>query len=151
MRGSSWLAANQLASQEGLWIMEWVSKYVSKQASKGKSQLRYRIDTDQINFLSTLNHTYLESGYRSFAIVILVGLTTLLSSFPTTSHTLFLLCRRVLSFPLCDPLVVILSAFITFFVSIFSLSAPFLPVIFCCTSLSISVEVWCLVGIVSGV
>jgi len=27
MRGISWLAANQLASQEGLCTMEWVSKY----------------------------------------------------------------------------------------------------------------------------
>ena len=28
MRGISWLAANQLASQEGLCTMEWVSKYI---------------------------------------------------------------------------------------------------------------------------
>lgn len=54
-----------------------LSRFVSRNKvffqGKRKSQLRYRIYTDQINNFSTLNHNYLGSGYRSFAIVNLLG------------------------------------------------------------------------------
>jgi hypothetical protein len=88
----------------------------------GVKGLRYLIYIDQINLLSKLRHTYLGSGYRSFAIANL-GFNNFAVFLSTTSHLQFHLCKRVLLFPVRDPLVVIPSASITFFFSIFLLSA----------------------------
>ena len=41
MRGISWLAANQLASQEGLCTMEWVSKSCWLSASDVRMELKH--------------------------------------------------------------------------------------------------------------
>ena len=52
MREISWLAANQLASQEGLSTMEWVSKYKVNTENKLEDEQVYAVPKLIVNELS---------------------------------------------------------------------------------------------------
>ena len=74
VRGISWLAANQLASQEGLCTMEWVSKfekvYMDRVSSVGIATRCWMDGLILLKQLKVFHHAFLEETSRCHDISI---------------------------------------------------------------------------------
>jgi hypothetical protein len=59
MQGISWLAENQLASQEGLYSMEWLRKYEGHLESKERFAIKkYLLIIGNKKNMQVLSHTF---------------------------------------------------------------------------------------------